>query len=83
MATEVRRRVGRSGGVGIPVSFRKALGIHAGDQVVLWVEDGELHISTHKRQLARTQEGIRKYDKSRKSLVDEFIAERGNAANRK
>ena len=42
MDTEARLRVNENGRVVIPASFRKALGINAGDEVVLRIEDDEL-----------------------------------------
>ena len=42
---EVRLRVNENGRVVIPASFRKALGIHSGDEILLRVEEDELRIS--------------------------------------
>ncbi len=80
MTTETRLRVNQNGRVVIPASFRKALGINAGDQLVLRIEDDELRIMTLKRRLERAQRLVRKYVKPGVSLVDELIAERREAA---
>lgn len=80
MDTETRLRVNENGRVVIPASFRKALGINAGDEVVLRIEDDELRITTLQRRLARAQRRIRRYVKPGRSLVDELIAERHEAA---
>jgi AbrB family looped-hinge helix DNA binding protein len=82
MNGETRMRVNESGRVVIPASFRKALGIRAGDEVVLRIEDDELRISTLKRRLERAQRRIRKYVKPGRSLVDELLADRREAAKR-
>jgi AbrB family looped-hinge helix DNA binding protein len=82
MDTETRMRVNENGRVVIPASFRKALGINVGDEVVLRIEDDELRITTLKRRLERAQQSIRKYIKPGRSLVDELIAERREAAKR-
>jgi AbrB family looped-hinge helix DNA binding protein len=66
----------------IPASFRKALGLHAGDEIVLRIEDDELRITTLKRRLERAQRRIRGYVKPGTSLVDELITERREAAKR-
>ena len=42
MDAETRARINENGRVVIPASFRKALGINAGDEVVLRIEDDEL-----------------------------------------
>ena len=49
--TETRQRVNENGRVVIPASFRKALGINIGDEVVLRMEDDELRITTLKRRV--------------------------------
>jgi AbrB family looped-hinge helix DNA binding protein len=78
--TETRMRVNENGRVVIPASFRKALGINVGDEVVLRIEDNELRITTLKRRLERAQRLVRKHVKPGTSLVDEFIAERREPA---
>lgn len=77
---ETRQRVNENGRVVIPASFRKALGINIGDEVVLRMEDDELRITTLKRRVERAQRLVRKHVKRGKSLVDELIAERREAA---
>jgi AbrB family looped-hinge helix DNA binding protein len=80
MNQETRVKVNENGRVVIPASFRKALGINAGDEVILSVEDDELRITTLKRRLERAQRHVRKYVKPGTSLVDELIAERRREA---
>ena len=82
MDAETRTRINENGRVVIPASFRKALNIHAGDEVVLRIEDDELRITTMKHRLERARRRIREYVKPGKSLVDELIAERREAARR-
>jgi AbrB family looped-hinge helix DNA binding protein len=82
MDTEARLRVNENGRVVIPAPFRKALGINPGDEVVLRIEDDELRITTLKRRVERAQQRIRRYIKPGRSLVDELIAERREAAKR-
>jgi AbrB family looped-hinge helix DNA binding protein len=78
--TETRQRVNENGRVVIPASFRKALGINIGDEVVLRMEDDELRITTLKRRVERAQRLVRKHVKRDTSLVDELIDERREAA---
>ena len=78
--TETRQRVNENGRVVIPASFRKALGINIGDEVVLRMEDDELRITTLKRRVERAQRLVRKHVKRGTSLVDELIDERRKAA---
>jgi AbrB family looped-hinge helix DNA binding protein len=80
MKMKTSTRINENGRVVIPASFRKRLGIRAGDEVVLRIEDDELRITTLKRNIERAQKLIRKHIKPGKSLVDELIAERRKAA---
>lgn len=82
MDGEARIRVNENGRVVIPASYRRALGIKAGDEVILRMEDDELRITTMKRRIERAQRLVRKYVKPGISLVDELIAERREAAKR-
>ena len=82
MDAETFARVNENGRVVIPASYRKALGIKAGDQVILRMEDDELRITTMKRRIERAQRRIRQYVKPGVSLADELIAERRAAAKR-
>jgi AbrB family looped-hinge helix DNA binding protein len=82
MDGKARLRVNENGRVVIPASFRKALGINAGDELVLRIEDDELRITTLKRRVERAQRRVRRYIKPGRSLADELIAERREAAKR-
>lgn len=82
MNAETRTRVNENGRVVIPASFRKALGINAGDEIVLRIENDELRMMTLKRRIERAQESMRRYVRPGESLVDELIAERREAAKR-
>jgi bifunctional DNA-binding transcriptional regulator/antitoxin component of YhaV-PrlF toxin-antitoxin module len=66
----------------IPSSFRKALGIEVGDEVVLRIEDDELRITTQQRRIQRAQRRAKQYLKKGVSLVNELLAERREAAKR-
>ena len=80
--TQTLARVNENGRVVIPASYRKALGIKPGDEVILRMEDDELRITTMKRRIERAQRRVRKYVEPGVSLADELIAERREAAKR-
>jgi AbrB family looped-hinge helix DNA binding protein len=79
---ESHARINENGRIVIPATFRKALGIHPGETVVLRIEGDELRITTLRQRVARAQHLIRKHVPSSKSLADELIAERRDAARR-
>ena len=80
MKSKTRMRVNENGRIVIPASFRQALGISIGDEVILRIVDDELRITTLRRRLQRAQRLVRKHVKPSTSLVDELIAERHEAA---
>jgi AbrB family looped-hinge helix DNA binding protein len=80
MKSKTRMRVNENGRVVIPASFRRALGINIGDEVILRIVDDELRITTLRRRLQRAQRLVRKHVKPSTSLVDELIAERRETA---
>ena len=80
MTNGTRVRVSQNGRVVIPASFRKALGIEVGDEVLLRMHDDELRITTQQRRIQRAQRRARRYLKRGVSLVDELLAERHEAA---
>ncbi|HXM98882.1 MAG TPA: AbrB/MazE/SpoVT family DNA-binding domain-containing protein [Candidatus Dormibacteraeota bacterium] len=80
MRLKTSMRVNENGRVVIPASFRKRLGIRAGDEVILRIEGDELRITTLKRNIERAQRLVRKHVKPGTSLVDELLAERREAA---
>jgi AbrB family looped-hinge helix DNA binding protein len=77
---EVRMKLNENGRVVIPASLRSALGIEAGDELVMRIEDEELRITTLKRRIERAQNRVRKYVKPGTLLSDELIASRREAA---
>ena len=51
MTDAVRIRVGQQGRIVVSALFRKALGIAAGDELILRLEDNELRITTKQRHI--------------------------------
>ena len=82
MPQKTRLKMSSNGRVVIPLEFRKALGVAAGGELILsWENDG-LRIATIKQNLERAQRHARQYAKPGVSVVDEFLAERREAAKR-
>ena len=82
MPQETRTRISQNGRIVIPASFREALGIDVGDEVVLRLQDDEVLITTQQRRIARARERARRYLKPGIRLSDELLAERREAAKR-
>lgn len=80
MDQQTRLRVSENGRVVIPASFRKALGIEVGDEIVLELKQDELRITTQQKRIQRARERARKYIPKGVSLSKELLAERREAA---
>ena len=78
---EIRARINENGRIVIPASIREALGIAAGDELVLRLQDNELRITSMRQRIQRAQQLVNRHVKDGRSLVDELIAERRKAAN--
>jgi antitoxin PrlF len=79
---EVRVRLNENGRIVIPAPIRSALGVGPGDEMVLKVKDGELHITTVRNRITKAQQLVGRYMKSGTRLSKELIAERREAAKR-
>lgn len=66
----------------IPAEYRKALGLHVGDEVILRIEGNELRLITLDQAIAHAQALVGQYVPEGRSLVDELIAERRQEAER-
>lgn len=75
-------KISKGGRIVIPAAFRKQMGLHTGDDVVLELEDGCLRLSTRADGLKRAQAIVREYVKTDSSIVDALIAERHAEAAR-
>jgi AbrB family looped-hinge helix DNA binding protein len=68
--------VGDKGRIVIPAAIREAMGFEAGEEVDMYIENHELHLSTRWNRLKRAQERAKKFYEPGRSIVDEFLAER-------
>ncbi len=75
-------RVSEGGRIVIPGPYRDAMGLHIGDDVVLRLEDGELHVMTRQHAIRRAQALVRQYIPEGRSLGGELLAERRSDAAR-
>lgn len=76
----IRLRVSANGRVVIPAHVRKALGVEAGDEILLEPEENGFRMTTRRQRIEEAQRHLRRYVKPGVSVVDELIAERREAA---
>ncbi len=72
----VSTKISDGGRVVIPAEYRRALGLEAGDEVIIRVVDGELRIMTRAEAVRRAQAIVRRKVDRNRSLVDELLNER-------
>jgi AbrB family looped-hinge helix DNA binding protein len=82
MDGEIEAKLGQNGRVVIPASFREALGIAAGDAILLRFQEGEVRITTRQTRIERAQRRAGRYLKKGESLIDDLLAERKSEAER-
>ncbi len=75
-------RLVSGGRLQLPSDVRRELGLADGDQVVMRVVDGELHIRPRRDVLKRIQAMLQPYAAPDGSVVDELIADRRVEAER-
>jgi len=74
--------VGPGGRVAIPASYRQILGLEEGEEVVLSLEGGTLHLESRAARLSRIQERVASRMKGPEFSVDAFLADRRAQAQR-
>lgn len=75
-------RLVSGGRLQLPADVRRQLGLADGDQVVMQVIDGELHVRPRRDVLKRIQAMLRPYAPATGSVADELIADRRAEAAR-
>jgi len=73
---EYKTKINENGRLVIPASFRKALSIKAGDELILRIESDELHISNTKSALKRARKLVKQYIGDKTNLTDSLINDR-------
>jgi AbrB family looped-hinge helix DNA binding protein len=80
MEQAVRVRVSEKGRLVIPAQFREAMGIEPGDVVEMRLEENELRVATRAQRLREVRRRMKNILGPGRSLAEELIAERREAA---
>lgn len=75
-------RLTEGGRIVIPAQYRKELGLRTGDDLIIQLDDGELHIYTLQHAIERAQRIVRAHVPEGVSLADELIQDRRAEAQR-
>jgi AbrB family looped-hinge helix DNA binding protein len=71
--SSVRAKIGPGGRLVIPVAQRRQLGLEVGDQVVISVENDELHVVSLEQRVKRIQALVRRHNPRGERLSESLI----------
>lgn len=77
-----RTKIGQGGRVVLPAQLRNAAGLAVGDEVILRLEDGAVHMLKRDEAVRRAQAIVRRFIPPGRVLSEELIAERRDEASR-
>jgi AbrB family looped-hinge helix DNA binding protein len=77
----VTTTLAEGGRIVIPASYRRALGVRPGDEIVLRFADGEIRITSRAQARRGAREYVRSLVGDGTSLADELIRERRESAD--
>lgn len=77
-----RLRLGENGRISLPAAYRRQLGLKAGDELIVQLEDGAIRVTSPKLAIERARRMVDRYVKTDESLVDSLIADRRAEAAR-
>jgi bifunctional DNA-binding transcriptional regulator/antitoxin component of YhaV-PrlF toxin-antitoxin module len=73
---KVLTKLGEGGRLVIPADYRRAMGVEAGDDLVLIFEENSVRVLTPREGVRRAQALVRRYVPEGVSLSDELIEDR-------
>ena len=79
---QVTVHVSAGGRIVIPAELRRAVGLKIGDQVLLTLDQGVIHVFTREQQLKCAQELVASQVPPARLLADELVAERREEGQR-
>ncbi len=78
---EFHTAIDKAGRVLIPMSYRKALSLHPGEELIMQLHEGEIRLFSIDHAIARAQKIVKKYNKDNLVLSEELIQLRKQEAN--
>ena len=78
--SDVSTKIAAGGRIVIPADFRRELGADVGDEVILRLVGGEVHILTRAQAIRKAQALVRNSIPTGRSLVKELLRERRKEA---
>ena len=79
---DISTKISAGGRIVIPADFRRELGADVGDEVILRLVEGEIHVLTKAQAIRKVQAMVRKSVGKHRSLVKELLKERRKESKR-
>ncbi len=79
---ESKTKLGQGGRIVIPTEYRRKLGLEAGDEILMRLDEEGLRLYTPAQAVARAQALVRRHIPEARGLADELISERRAEAER-
>ncbi len=79
---ESKTKLGQGGRIVIPTEYRRKLGLEAGDEILMRLDEEGLRLYTPAQAVARAQALVRRHIPEARDLADELISERRAEAER-
>lgn len=79
---EFKTKLGQSGRIAIPTEYRRKLGLEAGDEIIMHLDEDGLRLYTPAQAVARAQTLVRRHVPAERRLSEELIFERREEATR-
>ena len=80
--SDVLTKIAVGGRIVIPADFRRELGADVGDEVILRLVGGEIHVLTRSQAIRKAQALVRNNVPAGRSLVKELLQERRRESKR-
>ena len=78
----VRTHLGKGGRIVLPATYRRAMQLHPGDEVVLVMDDNELRLVPPSQAVKKAQAVVRQFVSPGRRLAKELIQERRQETKR-
>lgn len=73
---ETVAQIGKSGRISVPAKMRAALDVHAGDDILIRMENGTIRLIPLKQAVSLAQKAVKRHVPKGTSLVDALIQAR-------
>lgn len=77
---EIHTTIDKAGRIVIPASYRAALAVQPGSELIMQLSEGEIRLFTIEHAIVRAQKMVKKYNKKNQTLSEELIQMRRQEA---